>query len=208
MITSVACSVERSLVCMSSHGHGMLTSALLGSVSTAVLASTSGPLLMVGPKAGWGTPETPVVVCVDGSEVSHQSLPTARAWAARLGAGVTLVTVAESVPASTTPGERHYQRMFGPDIDADRYLAEVAARFSQPAPPMATHAIYDPLGPAEGLVGYLAAHPARLVVLTTRARTGAPHPYLGRAAAQIVRSCPAPVLLQRPIPSADDARHI
>ena len=189
---------DRSLVCMSSHGHSRFTSTLLGSVSTAVLTSIDRPVIMLGPKATIGSPGAPALAYLDGSEIPHHALRTANAWAEAFGVSLTAVTVAEPVPPSTKPGQASYSRMFGPALDADRYLTDIAAMCAHSGPAIATQAIFDPISPAEGLAGYLATHPARFIMVVSPPGSSASHPHIGRGVADIVRSCPVPVLFPEP----------
>ena len=125
-IGDVAEQLRPSVVCMASHGRGRVGGALLGSVAMAVLTRYRNPTVLIGPQAAdSGLPTAgPVLACVDGSEVSEATLPMAAAWALALGLPLRVVTVAEPVPS---PLERHrYRRAFGPNVDADDYVEQLA----------------------------------------------------------------------------------
>lgn len=198
-IGTYAEALQPGFVCMGSHGRGRLGGALLGSVAISLLTTARGPVVMVGPEADSGAMSSggPILACVDGSRASEAILPIATSWAAALHLPLTIATVAEPVPE---PSEGHrYVRAHGPDINADRYLDRLAEQWRIPGLQVTTAAVYDPIGPAEGLGNHLADHSATLLALTTHARTGIARAVLGSATARIVRASPVPVLVA-PLP--------
>ena len=93
-------------VCMSTHGHGRIVSAALGSVATDVVRRVDAPVVLLGPDFvdepndnGW------MVVAHDGSEAADAILAPARAWACALGLLVTVVHVLHplDVPGAQAP---------------------------------------------------------------------------------------------------------
>jgi nucleotide-binding universal stress UspA family protein len=60
--------------------------------------------------------------------------------------------------------------------------------------------VYDPIGPADGVVSYVEEHPADLVVVRSHARIGLRRLTMGSVASAIVHSSPVPVLV---IPASD-----
>ena len=189
------------LVCMASHGRGR-SAALLGSVASAVAAGARGPLLVVGPNT---SPHHPlagdVVACVDGSAASERILPVAADWAAALGLGLEIVTVAEPVPQTDTPGAP-YHRSHGPSVVAEDYLDELAAPLREGGVVVGTTAIYDPVSVVGGLADRFEGRPPALIATMTHARTGFARLAHGSVAAGIVHELPAPVLL---VPGMRDA---
>jgi nucleotide-binding universal stress UspA family protein len=192
------------LVCMSSHGRGRLSGALLGSVARSVLEGGRAPIVVVGPAAipsdldrrrtaarlGAGR----LVACVDGGAASEEVLPAAAAWAHALGMALTIVTVAEPSPPPVAVGAT-WHRHHGPDADADEYMRGLAKRWSGVVPDVQADVVYDPIGVGEGMEDYLEAHPTGLVAVTTHARTGLGRVVFGAGAADIVRVATAPVLV-------------
>jgi nucleotide-binding universal stress UspA family protein len=84
---AIAKGVERgTLVCLSSHGRGGLTRAVMGSVAEALLRTLDQPALVVGP---YVTEDVAlagrIVACVDGSAESERTLQPAKEWSAALG---------------------------------------------------------------------------------------------------------------------------
>lgn len=202
-IDSTAADLGDSLVCMSTHGHGRVAGSIVGSVARSVLERAGRPVVVVGPAAAHPShasvapkplSTSRLVACVDGGEASEAVLPVATAWARALGMELTILTVAEPVPAPVRP-EGSWHRHHGPDVDADRYVADLAARWQGAAEAVDAVAVYDPIGPADGLEAHLEERPAGLVAVTTHARSGARRLLLGAGAAAIVSRSAVPVLV-------------
>jgi nucleotide-binding universal stress UspA family protein len=195
VIQKAGATLERAAVCLATHGRGRLATAVLGSVADAVIATSSSPVVVIGPAAGPGPAGAPVLACVDGSALSERTVSPAVAWAGALGVGVTVVTVAEPVPESVSQGGPHYRRQFGPNSDAGVYADEVASRAAGAGVQVTGEPIYDPISPADGVASYLADRPAQLVAATAHATAGSSQPFIGSTAAALVRRSPVPVLL-------------
>ncbi|MPY93656.1 MAG: hypothetical protein GEV08_11525 [Acidimicrobiia bacterium] len=186
------------LVCLATHGWGRAAGPL-GSVATVVTAGLGQPVLAVGRQARPGPPGAPVLACVDGSIASEAVLAPAAAWAGALGAPLHVLTVYEPIPEPDHRG--HYHRSHGPTVDAEAYVAGLAERAADLvgagagglAP--AGVAVADPISATDGIRTHLAEHPAQLLVVSTRARTGLSRFVLGSEAARIVGHSPAPVLV-------------
>lgn len=185
---------DGTLLCLASHGRGGLPRAILGSVARAVVAGAGAPVVVIGPhcdpqrKLDGG----PVLACVDGSPASETIIPLAAPWAAALRVPLGIVTVAEPLPRPLD--QRAYHRLFGPNTDAGGYVGRLAARWRDRGADALPLALYDPLGPADGLSMYLRAQSAGLLAVTTRPRAGAAN-LLGSRAAAIIRMSPVPVLV-------------
>jgi nucleotide-binding universal stress UspA family protein len=114
---------------------------------------------------------------------------------------LTVIVVAEPVPPPTRGPTR---RLFGPDGDAEAYLDSVIAQLPASGPAaggkVRAEVVYDPIGPADGVVSYVEEHPADLVVVRSHARTGVRRLTMGSVAAAIVHSNPSPVLV---VPASD-----
>ncbi len=181
------------IVCIASHGRGR-SAAVLGSVATEIALRSERPLIMVGPAfqpEPW-TIDAAVDACVDGSAASETVIPVALEWARALSVSLSVVTVAEPIPAPL-PG-RQWQRMHGPDEDAEPYIARLVERHRGDHVPVDGTVVYDPVSVPGGLDEHLAQHPASLVTVATRARTGVARFVLGSAAAGILHRVPVPVL--------------
>lgn len=199
------------VVCMSTRGRGRIAGAMIGSVGRAVLQLCGLPVLAVGPQAdrppalvgrprrrpeSWPEPLSagPVVACVDGSSSSEAVLPEAARWASALGLGLTVLTVADDT-ASTTGAATN---RFGPP-DPQGYVDTLAAEWSAVVPGAVGEVVVDPIGVASGVRSRLGTDPAGLLAVTTHARSGLERVRLGSAAADIVRTSTAPVLVV-PVP--------
>jgi nucleotide-binding universal stress UspA family protein len=114
------------VLCLSTHGRGSVTSAILGSVSRHVAENAHHPTVLVGPKASVDLPrfET-IVVGVDPAHPNDELLDTAGGWAKQLGAQVHLVAVEEPLNwmvAGTEPVGHRLESVLNEDA------ARVAAR--------------------------------------------------------------------------------
>ena len=131
--------LDSPLVCMSTHGRGRLSGALIGSVARSVLQQSSDPLVVLGPSAdnpGW-TPKPRswpeplsvlrIIACVDGSDASEQILPIASMWASTLGMSMTILTVAEDAPPPLVREQR--DKGYDPHPDADSYIDKLVQKW-------------------------------------------------------------------------------
>jgi nucleotide-binding universal stress UspA family protein len=203
-IAGAAAELGSSLVCLSTHGRGRVTGAVIGSVARSLLQESREPIVAVGPFANRPGPfesTAPVpltvprlVACVDGSTSSESLLPMAGAWADALGMSLTILTVAEPIPPPVRP-EAKWNRRHGPEEDADAYMSRLGEKWKGVAAQVDTYVMYDPISPADGLRTYLDQHPAGLLAVTTRARTGLRRILLGADAANIVHASTAPALV-------------
>lgn len=192
------------LLCLSTHGHGRLSGALIGSVARTLLERTGEPIVAIGPQADRPRDTVPhpppplsvprLVACVDGTPPSESVLPAAAAWAGTLGMSLTIATVAEPTPPPVRP-DATWRRHHGPQEDAELYLKRLGEEWSGGAVPVETHVVYDPIGPGQGIQAYEDEQPAGLIALTTHARHGLERVVFGAAAADIVRWSRSPALV-------------
>jgi nucleotide-binding universal stress UspA family protein len=191
------------VVCLSTHGRGRLSGAVVGSVARSLVQRSSDVIVALGPSAdrpGWSPARrwpaplsvARIVACVDGSDTSEEVLPVASAWARALEMSLTIVTVAEDAPPPLEP-DRHVSR-YGAG-GAETYVETLVQGWQGSAPEVNGHVITDPIGPASGMRTYLDQQPAGLVALTTHARSGMQRVLLGAAAASIVHASVAPCLV-------------
>jgi nucleotide-binding universal stress UspA family protein len=179
--------------CMGSHGRGR-SAALLGSVTTKVLARGHDAALLVGVALA----DRPngkrhrVVASIDETRGSWSVLPTAANWSRWLGEDLLVITVAEPVP---DPVRGVPRRVFGPDGDVDAYLADAVRQLRDAGIGVDTLAVYDPVSPADGITSYIQDEPAVLLALASHARTGLDRLVFGSAAATVVARSLSPVLV-------------
>ena len=194
----------RCLVCLSTHGRGRLSGAVVGSVARELVQRSARPLVALGPVGDvpdWKrTPHWPpplsvarIVACVDGSDTSEDVLPVASGWARALGMSLTILTVVDDETAPLRP-ERQ-RSPYGEGTDAESYVDALAHRWRATVPEVDGHVVRDPLGPASGVRSYLRQQPAGLVALTSHARSGMRRVLFGATAASIVHRSPAPCLV-------------
>lgn len=193
------------VVCLSTHGRGRLSGAIVGSVARSVLQRSPDPIVALGPMAdnpgwtprprSWPEPLTVrrLVACVDGSDTSEQVLPIAAGWAAALAMSMTIVTVADD--AAPPIREERQQSRYGPHPDAEHYIEHLVQRWSDSIEQLDGYVIRDPISPASGIRLHLDQRPAGLVAVTTHARSGMQRVRLGATAASIVHASVAPCLV-------------
>jgi nucleotide-binding universal stress UspA family protein len=171
------------LVCLSTHGHGRLAGAVIGSVARSLLESTPEPIVAVGPSADRARETVPrppaplsvprLVACVD---------------------GLTILTVAEPTPPPVRL-DATWRRHHGPDEDADAYIKRLGEQWSGAPVPVDTHVVYDPIGPGDGIRAYQDEQPTGLIAVTTHARTGVERVLFGAGAAAMVHWSRTPALV-------------
>jgi nucleotide-binding universal stress UspA family protein len=181
-IADLVAGLSDAAVCMSTHGHGRVVSAALGSVATDVVRRVSAPVVLVGPDhVDAPNASGSMVVSHDGSAAADAILAPARTWARALGLLVTVVHVLHPLDVegaqAPTKDIDHVIEYFGEGTTA-RVL-----RSSYPA-----GAILDAVKEA---------HPL-LVAMSTHGRTGLARITLGSVATGVVRECRCPVLVTRP----------
>lgn len=170
---------------MASHGRGR-SAALLGSIAEQLLQQVFGPIVVVGPKATISAFDGPIVVTVDGSELSEAALPLAAAWGIELGATPWVVGVVELdalVPA---------------DVGESAYPSRLATKLAKDSSHAVQHEVLHSRHVDHAVADFAASIDASLIVASTHGRTGFSRFVVGSTAAGIVRHARCPVLLLRP----------
>jgi nucleotide-binding universal stress UspA family protein len=206
-----AADLDSALVCLSTHGLGRIAGSVIGSTARDIIERCREPVVVAGPEVVRpshedGTATSPLgvghlVACVDGTPSSESGLSVAAAWAHGLGMKLTIVTVAEPCPRPVRIGAP-WRRHHGPNEDADESMRRLGERWALEAPGLDTFVVYDPISAAAGTRDYLAAHPAGLVVVTSRLRDQFAHMVFGSGAGDIVSTSSAPVLV---VPAREEA---
>jgi hypothetical protein len=196
------------VVCMSSHGRGWPSSALVGSAAAVVLATTLEPIVLVGPSCheDWALGGR-LAACVDGEPGGEAMLPVASAWSTALRLSLTVVTVAEPAPPPMRPG--HSGRHHGPPGDPQQYIDRLTGEAGQGggiAGPVTGdvrgQVIWDPVGVTDGLRLWFGDAPTGLLAISSHGRRPRLDTPLGNTALHIVHRSPVPVLV---VPFVDDA---
>jgi nucleotide-binding universal stress UspA family protein len=171
-------------VVMASHGRGR-SAALMGSVTEDILQRTFGPVMVVGPHADAPRFTGPVLVPVDGGNVSEAAIPLGVAWATELGVSCWLVHVSE--PSTGRPG----------DVVDTAYVARLARQIQRTT---GHHVDFDELhgtDPVRAVADFADGLGAGLIVATTHGRTGWSRLTSGSISSGFVRDASCPVLEQR-----------
>jgi nucleotide-binding universal stress UspA family protein len=204
-IEQIAGSVERAIVCMSSHGRGGIGRSLLGSVAEEVLARVGGPMVLVGPHvdAERSPVEGTLVACVDGSKLSEAILEPVSEWAATFGMTVVLAQViAQNIEATLRAAGVRPE-----DVQEGSYVSGLSLLLKGRGVERTDWEVlrhHDPHQPAERIVEFARERQAGLVALSTHGRTGLRRLVIGSVAMRVVHDSPCPVLVGRPSELAGD----
>ena len=149
-----------------------------------VLAHADSPVLVVGPHCSDEVfVDGPIVVPFDGSACAASIFPTARAWAHRLVVPIVLT------------------HMWTP-LDAVDRGSEIFHAVRDALAAVGPSASFEPIRTSypAGAIRELAHElDASLVAMSSLGADARPGDVIGHVAARVVRECPCPVLLQRPI---------
>jgi nucleotide-binding universal stress UspA family protein len=201
--------LESTVLCMTTHGRGRAIGSVVGSTARSLLERSARPIVVVGPSAErppvFVSRRSPaplrlplsvphLVACVDGSRSSEAVLPIAAAWAEALEMSLTILTVADRSVPPLDDGET-WRRRFGPDGDAERYVGDLVAQWSEGDGEVRGHVAFDPISPSSGLKAYLDRRPAGLLAVSTASRRGWRRLVFGAGAAGMVRVANVPTLV-------------
>lgn len=181
-----------SLVCMATHGHGGVRSAVLGSVTRQAVCRSTRPLVLVGPRCRsvlLPGERGRLIVCSDGSPFAESVLPAAADLCdrLRLEPWVVEVVAPDEDPESA---RRVPNRMEGAAL-AD--LGRLVERLARPAATTVLHGT-----PSRAISQFAEELPAAMIAMATHGRTGLTQLAMGSVAAEVVRHAPCPVLVSRP----------
>jgi nucleotide-binding universal stress UspA family protein len=174
------------LLCMSSHGHGGLARAVMGSIAEVLLRTLDRPTLIVGPHVTESVKIAGrIVACIDGSPESERTLEPARRWAAALDLPLWLMEVGEPGPPPEwiTRG----------DVMESSHVAGLARRLGG----VEGWDVLHDKDPAHALAGMAtsATEPTALLVMATHGRTGWDRLRLGSVTTGTVHAATVPVLV-------------
>jgi nucleotide-binding universal stress UspA family protein len=113
-------------------------------------------------------------------------------WAQLLAEPLVVMTVADPGPPLTDGAVR---RRFGPHGEVDTWLELLTAPARETLGEVDTAAVYDPIGPVEGVRRFLSDRRPSIAVIGSHARTGVSRLIHGSVAAGIVYQSPSPVLV-------------
>jgi nucleotide-binding universal stress UspA family protein len=203
-----------SLVVLTTHGHGLLARAWLGSVADELVRRLPVPVLALRPndakvdlarEAGVRR----ICIALDGSEHSERIVGPALELGCLLGAEYTLVQVikpdvlGQHDAAATNQGldpwlmQQLQEGHEGEQARAKAYLECVAESLRARSLKVETRVLSHDQ-PAVAILEEAKARRADLLALATHGRSGLPRLFLGSVADKVVRGACIPVLLVRP----------
>jgi nucleotide-binding universal stress UspA family protein len=187
------------LIVMATHGWSGLRRWVIGSVTDAVVQTTTTPILVVQ-SAPLTAPRTAqlrrILVPLDGSEHAARALPLALDLARR--AHAELVLLQAVVPQFHSAGVFMVQRNRA--LEALRARAEVLRR---EYPAIKTVVAGEYAHAAEAIVDEAAGRQADLIVMATHGYGGARRWMLGSVANKVLHATTVPVLFVRPQPGTE-----
>lgn len=178
---------EARLLVVGTHGHGAFGRVLLGSVSTALVRHTPGPVAII-PETKSERSQKPVVVGVDGSPCSAHAVAMAFEEASQRGAEVIAVHAWSEF--------FRYESRAEMQTEAEALLAENLAGYSDKYPEVPVTRIVTEDRPARRLLQ--AAADAQLIVLGSHGRGGFPGMSLGSVPNAVLHRAECPVIVVRP----------
>ena len=189
------------IIVMASQGRGAVGRLLHGSVADRVARGATVPVMVVRAEAAGPGPAaiSRLVVPLDGSPLSAESLAVASSLAERLGLPISLVRVvniAELIPPAVGMGEAIPYQMYDEteaemEKSARDYLDTVASGLGAQGLSVAVNVLSG--SPAAAIID--ATWPGDIVVLCSHERSGVLRWLMGSVAEQLVRDDDAPVIL-------------
>jgi nucleotide-binding universal stress UspA family protein len=189
VITAVA--AERgATVCMTSHGRGALRWAVLGSVAEDLVARSTRPVVLVGPRCdeSWSPGPGPVLVCNGDAELASPVADVACAAARRFGTSVLLATV---IHPRDVEGAEHPDAMF------ERAASAVRTR----GVGVRTH-LERAHAPGGVLAGIARDEGSPVIVVATHSRKGMARVVAGSTTMTLLHAATCPVVVM-----SDRAEH-
>jgi nucleotide-binding universal stress UspA family protein len=174
------------IICMTSHGRGALSRAIVGGTGERTLESVACPVLFVGPHGGdtWPTQSHRILACLDQSETSEPVIEPASAWAAELDLELWLAEVFH--PRDVDSREAPY-----------RFLDTVVERLRPELPGVRACVAWSSDVGSE--ISHLAHSLATSLVVTgTHGLDGFERFAFGSVAMKVVHQAPCPVLVIGP----------
>jgi len=190
------------LIVLTTHGHGGLAHAWLGTTAEALARQAGSPLFLVRPVARVAPePETGrVLIPLDGSRTAEAVLGPALDLVALAGASVRLLAVVElpvQLPAPPGGDPVRLQGVVDPEErrEAARlYLDGVAARLREREIDVDVE-IRDAISPATAILQAAAEFGAGAIAMATHGRSRLLRPGVGSVSDKVIRAAGVPVLL-------------
>jgi nucleotide-binding universal stress UspA family protein len=186
-----------SLLCMATHGHGGVRTALLGSVAEEIICRATSPILLVGPRCRTALLPREIgdmVVTSDGSRFSEAILSHAAAWARGMDLSPCLVEVVGPDEQVNQPDEPPRNRQI--EAGTER-LKNLAARVGAGGGSSRFQVLHG-ADTARSIALFAEQLPAAVIAMATHGRSGLARTLMGSVCSGVVRQAPCPVLLVRP----------
>jgi nucleotide-binding universal stress UspA family protein len=202
--------VRADLIVMSTHGHGGLKRAWLGSVTDALLRRSTTPLLLVRPVEAPETAAAPeplaarapfqhVVAAVDGSPIAEQAAVQAAGFAQSKAARLTLLRIVKP-PLHTTLGylphtvRVHHEQLERMESEATTYVGTLATRLRATGARVHERVVID-YHPADAILREAADLGADLIALGSHGHGGVRRLVIGSVADKVIRGATMPVFM-------------
>jgi len=208
-IVAAAANGGAEMIVIGSHGRGAIDRLIHGSVADKVAREATVPVMVVrSAPAGTGPAMIArLVLPLDGSQLSEESLPLATTLSRQLGVSLNLVravNIAEFMPPAVGMGEAipfdvYDQTEEELEQDARQYLDGVATKLRGQGLSVETHVLSGP--PAAAIAE--ATRPGDVIVLVSNERTGVMRWLLGSVAEQLVHDDNVPVVL---VPASEETK--
>jgi nucleotide-binding universal stress UspA family protein len=208
-ITSYAEDEGMDLIVMGTHGRSEVRHWPVDSVAMSVARCSMVPVRLIRVAKPdqevcneW--PDQRIVVLLDGSEASEQSLPYAIEHARLCGAKINILRVWEPSPVVDYPGaneqlsfQEHRERALEHGHkECHSYLSGLAERLAEAGVEAKIHALLG--DPAEDIIKYVSTNDFGLVVMTTHARCGEGLWPIGSMTDKVLHRTSNPILLVHP----------
>lgn len=204
VITQHAIDVDAFLIIMTTHGHGGIRRAWLGSIADSLIRVASAPILLVRPedeefggaiRADRGVGH--VLIPLDGTERSEEAIPHALALGSPFGARYTLLRVVSPLSWDVSPHSYDPYPAFASPLSRDAVAAElekVAVPLREQGHTVLTH-ITDDVSPARAILEYAEEHDIDLIALGTGGGGAVRRMVLGSVSDKVIRGSEVPVLV-------------
>ena len=196
--------IRADLIIMRTHGRAGLERAVFGSVAEEVVKKTTIPTLLVRPGERRLDSVRRLLLPVDGSHRDDVAVAVGSDLARATGAAMTILQVAVPIPmlAYAAPfdvaGAPYYDTEWDDSAvrAANTYVGNIATQLRGLGLSVDAE-VRTETSAAEGILTTADRIEADVIVMSTRALTGAARAFLGSVADAVVRTAPSPVLVVR-----------